>query len=158
MKILKIQVEKKKDSLVLRLTGDIDENAVFQDIELGASKAVTIDLGGIEMINSGGSREWIKWTHSISRTIPVKFLNCSPVFMDYVNMIEGFIPAHGSIETFHLPYYCENCDLITNKTYESNKIKTVAKDVALSLECPKCKKAAKVDVVFPSFFKFLGRA
>jgi len=158
VKTLKVQTEKHQSSVTLRLFGDIDEDASFQDIEIGKGKEVIIDMSGVDHINSHGSRQWIKWAHSIPATVPIKVINCGPIFLDYVNMIHGFLPTQGHVESFKVPYYCESCGTVTFKTYQSKDISTPVRDIIPIMDCPKCSSTAEMDVISPNFFKFLEKS
>ncbi len=155
MESLKVVVDDKGKSFSLRLIGAIDEECALENIKLSPTKDIEIDMGDVKFINSYGGREWIKWTHNINSKSAVRLLNCPSIFLEYVNMIEGFIPSNGSIESFKVPYYCEECNLVTTKTYESRKTKDVSKDIVLTTACSKCKNPAEIDVIVPGFFKFL---
>ena len=155
MQALKVIVEDKEKAMSLRLIGSIDEEAALENIKVGTSKDLIIDIGEVNFMNSYGGREWIKWTHKLNSNRNLRFLNCPSVFLEYVNMIDGFIPSNGTIESFKIPYYCESCNKVTNRNYESKSITDVSKDVALNMTCSHCKKNAEIDVVVPNFFKFL---
>jgi hypothetical protein len=155
METLKVVLDDKGKSLSVRLIGSIDEECALDAIKMGNTKDVEIDMADVKFINSYGGREWIKWTHNINTKKNIKLLNCPSIFLEYVNMIEGFIPSNGSIESFKVPYYCENCNLVTTKTYESKNTKDIGKDIALTTGCSNCKSPAEIDVIVPNFFKFL---
>ncbi len=140
--------------MVLRFSGVIDESSSLQGIDVGAGNEVIVDLDDLDNINSHGSREWIKWVGNINPKNTVKFINCNTVFLDYANMIEGFVPPFARIETFRVPYFCANCNTITHKTLETAAIKDINKDVELSINCSNCDSPSEIDVIFPSFFKF----
>ena len=59
MDALKVVVDDKGKSLSLRLIGSIDEECALEDIKVGNTKDIEIDMGDVKFINSYGGREWI---------------------------------------------------------------------------------------------------
>ncbi len=157
MNALKVSLEKKNECLVLRLDGSIGEDAFLEKIKVGNEKDIIIDVGAVESINSCGSRDWVRWIKGVNPSANIRFINCNSIFLDYVNMIEGFIPPNGSIESFNVPYYCESCISITLKMFEAKSVKANINEVHEVSACNKCGKGAEIDVVLPSFFNFLKR-
>src|SRR4051812_14091695 len=152
----KVLSEKKDQILTLHFHGSIDEDVDLNTVSLDpGSKKVVIDLADLESINSCGGRTWITWLKALDPGLVLSFTNCTPVFLDYVNMIEGFVPKNSSIESFSIPYYCESCDFITSKKFRTAQLKSDPKKIPESTNCEKCKKPAEIDVVTPAFFRFL---
>lgn len=158
MKTLKVLSEDKGQTVILRFVGSIDEDAALDKVKVGSGKNVVMDVGDIDAINSCGGREWVKWIRTVDKKIKMEFINCSSVFMDYANMIEGFVPANGIIASFNVPYFCESCDHQTLKKFESENIRDQKGEIPSHLPCEKCKKVAEVDVIIPTFLKFLNRS
>jgi hypothetical protein len=154
---LKVKQKKDGDSVTLQFTGQIDENVSFHEVDLDAVEEVTIDMGGISYINSSGGREWLKWIKSIPTDSHLNFVHCNSIFLDYANMIEGFIPENSQILSFKVPYYCEKCETVTLKSYDSTDIGDVKSDIAPAVNCTKCNNKALLDVITPNFFKFLKK-
>lgn len=158
MKTLKVLSEEKGETVVLRFVGSIDEDAALDKVKVDSGKNVIMDVGDIDAINSCGGREWVKWIRTVDNKVKLEFINCSSVFMDYVNMIEGFVPSNGVIESFNVPYYCEACDQLTLKKFESKDIRGKKYTIPESMPCAKCNNEADVDVIVPIFLKFLTKA
>lgn len=156
-KTFKVLSEDKGQTVVLRFEGSIDEDAILDKVKLNPGKNVIMDVGDVEAINSCGGREWVKWIRTMDKKVKVEFINCGSVFMDYANMIEGFVPSNGVISSFNIPYYCESCDLQTLRKFESNKIRDEKEEIPAFIPCEKCGKKAEVDVIIPIFLKFLNR-
>jgi hypothetical protein len=158
MKTLQVLTEDKGQKLFLRFVGSIDEDAALDKVKVETVKSVVMDMGEVDSINSCGGREWVKWIRTVDTNLHVEFVNCSSVFLDYANMIEGFVPSNGVIESFNVPYYCESCDQLTLKVFQSKDIREHKREIPESIPCAKCKKPAEVDVIVPVFLKFLNKA
>lgn len=157
MKTLKVLSEDKGQTLILRFIGSIDEDAALNKVKVETGKKVVMDVGEVDSINSCGGREWVKWIKTIDSKINMNFINCGAVFLDYANMIDGFIPINGAIESFKVPYYCEACDHLTIRKFESRDVKTNGGEISSTIPCEKCNKDAEVDVIVPHFLKFLNK-
>ncbi len=94
------------DETVISVSGHIDEDADFTGTELSGNKIV-FDLEKVEAINSCGIREWIKWIKSSPDSSKVVYKNCPKIIIDQVNMVAGFLPNNGSVDSFYVPYYSE---------------------------------------------------
>lgn len=158
MKTLRVVSEDKGQKLVLRFVGSIDEDAALDKVKVGGAKNVVMDMGEVDSINSCGGREWVKWIRNVDTNMHVEFVNCSSVFLDYANMIDGFVPSNGVIESFNVPYYCEACDQLSLQVFQSQEIRDHKREIPESIPCAKCKKPAEVDVIVPIFLKFLKKA
>ena len=90
------------------LTGHIDEDAQFGGVDLNGATSITLDLNGISAINSCGIREWIKWIRTAPEGVKITYKNCPKVIIDQVNMVAGFLPDNGKVESFYVPYYSED--------------------------------------------------
>ena len=90
---------------VVKLAGHIDEDATFANLDLAGTNKVVIDLDGVTAINSCGIREWIKWIRTAPASTPVTYKNCPKVIVDQINMVAGFLPDNGQVESFYVPYY-----------------------------------------------------
>lgn len=94
--------------VVIKLQGPIDEDAQFAPLDLGGAAArVLLDLDGITAINSCGIREWIKWIRTAPPSATVVYQKCPKVIVDQINMVSGFLPEKGQVESFYVPYYSD---------------------------------------------------
>ncbi|HWU43212.1 MAG TPA: hypothetical protein VN132_07240 [Bdellovibrio sp.] len=101
---LDVKMEKASNKLVVKMSGTIDEDADFSRLDLKGNTAVDIELSGVKSINSCGIREWIKWIGTAGAA-PVTFNNCPKVIVDQINMVDGFLPSTGKVNSFYVPYY-----------------------------------------------------
>jgi hypothetical protein len=95
---------------VLRLTGHIDEDSDFSGVSYGDGAELVIDFEKVVAINSCGIREWIKWIKEAPDSCQIIYDHCPKVIIDQVNMVSGFLPENGKIQSFYVPYYCEETD------------------------------------------------
>lgn len=95
------------DSVVLSFQGNIDEDASFQDIQLGEGSKFILDLEKVNSINSCGIREWIKWIRGAPAGSQITYRKCPKVIVDQINMVSGFLPDNAKVQSFYVPYYSD---------------------------------------------------
>src|SRR4051794_22391489 len=91
------------------ITGALDEVADLSTLKVQPRPDIHMDLAGLTAINSTGIRIFKNWVY----TLPCKTIlvyNCPKVFVDQLNMIAGFLPAHSKIESFFVPFFDEDTD------------------------------------------------
>ncbi|MBT3235292.1 MAG: hypothetical protein HN353_05020 [Bdellovibrionales bacterium] len=155
--MLKVAESRESDRLELLLSGAIDEDASLPSVDFAGAKSVILDFSGVDHINSCGIRDWVVWIKKIPSEVSVEFVKCKSMAVDQINMIEGFINKDGVVSSFFIPYFCEECDEITNKLvsrgtdYNGTEI-TVEEE----LKCEHCGEDAEIDVIEAKYFKFLA--
>lgn len=146
--------EIKKNGNDYMLSGSIDETFGQATGELPSFGKYTINFQGLKSINSTGIREWIKLMQKL-KSVQLSFVECPKVFIDQVNMIQGFAPANTKILSFYVPFFNESNEseksiLLTHGTnYTDGKIVALPKvvdDNGVEME---------IDVVEAKYFKFL---
>lgn len=151
---LELRVEKTGNSVKCILVGDINEDVLFDMNVFSGVSRVDIDLKNVSGINSCGIREWVKWMQAAKAT-PLYFFECPKVFIDQVNMVDGFLPPNGKIMSFYVPYFCEESEsekivLYTfGKEYDDSGLRPpreVKDDRGMMME---------MDVIAAKYFKFL---
>lgn len=139
------------------VSGHIDEDATFGSIDLAGATKVIVDLDGVTAINSCGIREWIKWIRTAAPSVPVVYRNCPKIIVDQINMVAGFLPEYGKVESFYVPYYSDasgNEKMILFKEgaeFKGSEVNPPAevKDEDGSL--------MEMDVIEAKYFKFLQK-
>ncbi len=101
-----LKKENSGGKLVIHLSGMIDEDADFHGCPLAGASNLEIDLVNVKGINSCGIREWIKWMEPVA-AVPVELKSCPKVIIDQINMVDGFLPPKGKIQSFYVPYFSE---------------------------------------------------
>lgn len=144
-------------STILEFSGAVDEDAAFDSLGIAATvKDLTISLAGVTTINSCGIRAWVKWVKSIPSTVKTHFVNNPKIVIDQVNMVDGFLPAGAVIESFQVPFFCEECENVTTITFNRGvEFKGDAINVPETVECLSCNKTAEIDVIESKYFRFL---
>ncbi len=142
--------------LVLNFTGQIDESFPQQLAERQYNQPLIINLDNLKMINSLGIREWIKFINSASST-KVEISHCPKIFIDQVNMVQGFITSNCEIISFYVPYFNEDENLEKNILFKKgvhfgsgnlNVEPVIKTEDNIELE---------LDVVEQKYFKFLKK-
>lgn len=102
--------KKNNDQLYVQLEGNLDEECSFPTSSLSGFKTIIFDFGNVTGINSCGIREWIRWISAHKDTSTMYFRNCPKIIVDQINMVDGFLPSNGRVESFFVPYYSEETD------------------------------------------------
>jgi len=145
------------DGLVVKLSGHIDEDATFNGLELAGANSVTLELEGVTAINSCGIREWIKWIRTAPTGARIVYRKCPKVIVDQINMVAGFLPDNGKVESFFVPYYSDesgNEKMVLfqeGKEFKGNEIfppQAIKDDSGSEME---------MDVIESKYFKFLHK-
>lgn len=146
--------EIQKNGTTYLLSGSIDETFSLATGALPVVGEVTFNLKSIKSINSTGIREWIKLMQKM-KAVKISFLECQKVFIDQVNMVQGFAPENSKIMSFYVPYFNEtnetekNVLFLHGEHYGDGKIKNLPKVVdekGIEME---------LDVVEAKYFKFI---
>ncbi len=153
----KAEKQQNNGELVVKLAGHVDEDATFSGVELAGATKVVIDLEGVTAINSCGIREWIKWIRTAAGGSVVHYRNCPKVIVDQINMVDGFLPSGGKVESFYVPYYSDasgNEKMILfrdGQEFKGNEIFPPAEVKDDSGE------VMEMDVIEAKYFKFLQK-
>jgi hypothetical protein len=111
------------------------------------NKKIVIDLEKVDSVNSTGIRIWLIWIETLPKDIPLHFTNVPRFFVDQINMIVGVVPKHGVVDSFYVPYYCEECDEISHRLFTSAKLDSV-------IPCRKCDQDAELDIITDKYLQF----
>jgi hypothetical protein len=137
--------------------GHIDEDAQFSDLDLGGTSKVIVDLENVSAINSCGIREWIKWIRTAPASAHVIYKKCPKIIVDQINMVAGFLPENGKVESFFVPYYSdasgdekmilfsEGKEFKGNEVFPPGEVKDESGD------------AMEMDVIEAKYFKFIQK-
>ena len=146
------------DMLKIEVGGQIDEDANFSSVELNSEK-IHLDLAGIEAINSCGIREWIKWIKTASESAEIVYSNCPKVIVDQINMVAGFLPSNAHVESFYVPYYCDESGSEKMILFKRNKdFNASGVNPPEDVKCDESGEEMEMDVIEAKYFKFLKGA
>jgi hypothetical protein len=158
---LKIELSlREKNKLYLTFDGEINEDFLFNKIPehsiLNKVDEALFDFAKLKSINSCGVREWIKFLNLLNEKfkLQISYLNCSQVFIQQVNMVEGFLASNITVQNFYSPYFCNDCDheeeiLLSSADCIDNDKK------APILKCPKCNGKFELDAIESAYLAFL---
>ena len=151
-----IQMEKNGNHAFLSLSGIIDEDMDFSQVNLEGITSLEIDLGSVKSINSCGIREWIKWISGL-QSMQIFLKNCPKVIVDQINMVHGFLPSNAKVMSFYVPFFNDDVGSEKDVLFEYGKDFTeevvripdnITDDDGNPME---------LDVVESKYFKFLKR-
>ncbi|MCC7403189.1 MAG: anti-sigma factor antagonist [Bdellovibrionales bacterium] len=146
-------------ALVMTISGQIDEDANFSGIDFSGANKIVLDLNKIASINSCGIREWIKWIRTAPSGSNIAFRNCPKVIVDQINMVAGFLPPNGIVESFYVPYYCEGSGsekmVLFRKGVEYKEGGEVMPPS--NVKCDESGDEMEMDVIEAKYFKFLQK-
>jgi anti-anti-sigma regulatory factor len=153
---LEIQREITGEVAYLKLKGRITEDSHLEGLSAELRQVMILDLAQIERINSYGIRQWINALKDIRQKIGnLIFTNVPPVMVEQFNMISNF-GAGGTVYSFHLPYFCESCDIDEQKVFELQDGKTPQERPTLKSEkCAKCGSELVLNDIEEEYLSFL---
>lgn len=102
-----LKIQSVSSKINIDVFGNLDEDSNFSQIDLSLAQEIIFNFQNVNKIQSCGIREWIKMIRKINKNAVVVFINCPKVVIDTVNMIDGFLPAQGKIESLYVPYFSE---------------------------------------------------
>lgn len=155
--MLHVVKEQRGDTLLVRLSGSIDENIDFAAV-LGAPTAAKLDiiLKEVPRINSVGVKAWIKYFQSIAaKGVHVRFLECSTAIVEQVNLISNFT-CGGVVESMYVPFCCSSCNTELLGLFRCEDLKKIQFKIP-DLKCAKCGGVASFDDILEEYFAFLRR-
>jgi len=96
-------------SLVIHLSGIIDESAQLNEIFAGVDGDVVLELSGIERMNSMGVHHWIPIITSLSRRRRTVVEALSYAMVMQANCVANLLGS-AEVRSCQVPYYCVACD------------------------------------------------
>ncbi len=154
MSRLKYEIVKLPDFTHLKITGQIDETFPLELSQIEIVGILRIDLQGLTSINSLGIREWIRFFSKIENH-PIELLNCPKIFIDQVNMVQGFINQKDIVKSFYVPYFNDQEKLEKNILFSYGKEYGTTPLNAHDFIIDEKGRRLEIDVVESKYFKFL---
>lgn len=140
----------------VEMIGHLDETAVLPEVTDLNAAAVTIDLAGVNLINSLGCRRWLNWIGEVAaRVQSIELSRCSFAFVQQLNVLGGFSPRRALVTSFFVPYACAWCGhqaRVLHKIEPSFDVNLVPE----ALPCAACGKTMTIEVMRQTYFKFLA--
>lgn len=151
-----LNIDKAGSVWQVKVMGTIDEDVDFGLYSLEGAPAVEMLLSEVKSINSCGIREWIKWIGTAGQ-VPVVYNECPKIIVDQINMVQGFLPAMGKVQSFFVPFYSEESGNEKNVLFSSGQ----EFDESGGIKVPSIKDESgqdmEMDVVEAKYFKFLKK-
>ena len=110
MSSLDIKITESGGTILVNLSGQINEDSEMGDLKDLKGKKLILNLKNINHINSCGIREWIEFQKEHLVFDEIEYEECPQVIIEQMNIVAGFIHANGKITTFYAPYYSEGED------------------------------------------------
>lgn len=160
----KLEVTAQDKTLVMRPTGDVDEDVNFLIVmDFIRSNNLTIisfefDLSGIRTMNSCGIRAWILFMERLGNQYPLKFVKMSEAFLEQANMVSGMLGKGDSpqVTSFFVPYFCAKCDSNFSVLLDPSRVQGPGGEIQIPpASCTKCSGALEFDAIEEEYFVFL---
>lgn len=154
-----VENKKEGENLIMAFSGQIDEDADFSKIVFPGGDRIVLDLEKVGSINSCGIREWIKWIRTAPPTAKLVYRYCPKVIVDQINMVAGFLPENGSVDSFYVPYYCESSGAEKMVLFQKGKEFKDSGEVSppSGIKCDESGEDMEIDVIEAKYFKFLKK-
>lgn len=102
----KLKIRNEGNKYFININGVMDEDLSYSDMQMTNPEEIIINFEKVISINSCGIREWIRWL-SLYTKVHIIYQLCPKVIVDQINMVDGFLPQTGMVESFFVPYYSE---------------------------------------------------
>jgi len=151
---LKVYMASEGSAVKFSFEGCIDEDFHCENLVSKNPAELHIDFNDVKVINSCGIREWVNFIEKLGPAVPIKYNNCPQIIVQQINMVDGFLSANASVETFFAPYFCEECD---SEHVILLKGSDVATGAAPTQKCPDCNASEDMefDAIEKQYFHFL---
>ena len=155
--MLHVVKEQRGDTLLVKMTGSIEENVDFATL-IGVPSVLKVDLilKEIPRINSVGVKAWIKYFQSLAaKGVKLRLLECSTAIVEQINLISNFT-CGGVVESIYVPFCCSSCNTELLGLFRASDLKKINFQIP-DLKCAKCAGVATFDDIPEEYFGFLAR-
>ena len=142
----------------LSLKGSINENCQWPEWPNSLAGHLHIDLQGVTLINSVGSRDWTRWINATRATNGITIHHCPPVFIRQMNIFSGLVPKAVVIQSFYVDYACVSCNHSKQVLLEKGRDFSPPPKPLLpkTIACPNCQDKMELDTSVDRYFHFLS--
>jgi hypothetical protein len=151
-----IKLKKNGDQFIIHPSGSIDEEVTLTSDILKGANTLIFDFAEVTSINSCGIREWIRWIMPVA-TKSIIYRNCPKIIVDQINMVDGFLPNSGMVESFYVPYYSEDTGEEKHILFSFGKEYTDQGLNYPSLVVDSKNQPMEIDVIESKYFRFLQK-
>ncbi len=104
MSKFEFEIKPSDEETLIQISGHLDENFVHSDYKIPNSKKIVFDLEKLQGINSCGIRDFINLLRDIPSTASVEYQKCPPLFIQQVNIVNGFLSSQRKVVSLYAPY------------------------------------------------------
>lgn len=152
--MLNVTKEQVGNTLVVRLSGSIEESANFDKLIGAPPAALTVNCKDVPRINSVGVKAWIKYFQQAqAKGTQLKFVECSTAIVEQVNLISNFV-CGGTVESIYVPFACEKCRTELIGLFKTEDLKKMNFNLP-DLKCSKCGGKTVFDDIPEEYLGFL---
>ncbi len=157
---LKVHITTEGSDVTIAFEGILDETSRLPELSEPVKGELRLDLEKLTLINSMGIHKWITWMrHRTNMQGSMVLVNCRPVVINQINILRGFLPDYARVDSFFVPYSCENCGfdekLLLKRGVEYDDQRQV--QFATEKACPSCGGVLGLDIMHDRYFKFMNR-
>ena len=154
--MLNIAKEKKGTSLIVRLSGSIEENVNFEQLIGPPGPELEVSSKEVPRINSLGVKAWIKYFQECkAKGTKLKFVECSTAIVEQMNLISNF-SCGGIVESIYVPFSCSHCNSEFVGLFRTEDLRKSNLELP-EVKCPKCSNVAEFDDIPEEYFRFIER-
>lgn len=161
-----INISELRGSLLLQISGAIDEDFAKPDLPQKTFSKVIFDLDKVDFINSLGIRNWVQWIREVEGTYKDTqffFQNCPVCIVNQLNMLKGFLPSQSKVTSLYVPFFCEECESSEEPLLVLGgdiRVSGSSENFSITLPEVKCNCGAEnpmeVDIPPRKYFRFIG--
>jgi hypothetical protein len=144
--------------VTIALKGTIDEGcgeALDAALARIQQEVVTVDLEGVEGVNSIGYRVWLSFLKRLRGIGPFDLVNCQMAFLDYASLVPT-LSYLSSVASIVIPYRCNACRAHSKVSYEVDALSSETKELETQF-CEKCNGICEATVELRDVIAALGR-
>jgi len=157
---LKVHLTTDGPDVTIAFEGVLDETSQLPELSDHVKGVLRLDLENLTLINSMGIHKWITWMRQLTNLQGgMILLNCRPVVINQINILRGFLPDYARVDSFFVPYSCENCGfeekllLTRGVDYDDqSQVKYVTEKT-----CPACSGVLDLDIMHQRYFNFINK-
>jgi anti-anti-sigma regulatory factor len=150
------------DDYTIEMIGTVDEGTDFPTEKLRLSQRVVFDCEKLNHINSYGLQKWSIWMKSVDERQQFVLKSVRPRIVNMLNRIYQLLPKEHIVESFYVPYECEQCGHAEDQLVRRGREYIEAHNgqpakllLPVEINCDKCKSVMKTDIWPEHYLKFL---
>ncbi len=154
---LSVHIAHSGTDVTITFNGMLDETCQLPEFSEPIMGRVEIHLERLHMINSLGCRKWAIWLRDkVKAKGGITLVKCSPVIVNQISILEGFLPTGANVQSFFVPYFCEKCSHEERVLFREGIDYAKGKPPKVNdhLDCPKCHASMELEVVPEKYLRY----